>query len=306
MTHPLDVHRLTAVGTLLAALAVLAASDGAIPSAPLDPSSWPSWWASTDPALAVGAVLRAGATGAAGYLLLVTVLDLLASAVGLHALARLARRMAPAAWRAVVLRPVAAGALALPVLAAPGVGPLLPTPASAEGAAPESADADRPVLTMTWAGSPDAPPTTLDPTPPSTAPAPPDVDATTTTTAPRPPIDVPPPTISMLPPPTTSPPPATDVPEPAPSTAPAHPAEERADDRPADAGSADGHHVVVRGDSFWRIAERHLRAAHGREPTSAEVGAYWRRLIAANEDRLPAPGNPDLIYAGMRLVLPAV
>ncbi|HET9071216.1 MAG TPA: hypothetical protein VFN60_04825 [Acidimicrobiales bacterium] len=36
----------------------------------------------------------------------------------------------------------------------------------------------------------------------------------------------------------------------------------------------------------------------------AAVAAYWSRLIAANQDHLPVPGDPDLLFVGDRLVLP--
>ena len=62
--------------------------------------------------------------------------------------------------------------------------------------------------------------------------------------------------------------------------------------------------MVEAGDHFWRIAERTVAAALGREPEEAEVGAYWRRLVDANVDRLSDPTNPDLLFAGQAVVLP--
>jgi len=65
--------------------------------------------------------------------------------------------------------------------------------------------------------------------------------------------------------------------------------------------------VVTAGESFWSIAEESLQDAWGRsEITDEEVVSYWQPLIAANEDRLVDPGNPDLILPGQELVLPAV
>ena len=64
-------------------------------------------------------------------------------------------------------------------------------------------------------------------------------------------------------------------------------------------------------DDVWEIMlngpEDSLLDAWGAdEITDAEVASYWRRLIAANEDRLVDPGNPDLLLPGQELVLPPV
>lgn len=63
--------------------------------------------------------------------------------------------------------------------------------------------------------------------------------------------------------------------------------------------------TVERGDSFWSIAEETLQD-HGRGGNLSEedIADYWRVLIAANEDRLVEPGNPDLILPGQELILP--
>jgi hypothetical protein len=61
--------------------------------------------------------------------------------------------------------------------------------------------------------------------------------------------------------------------------------------------------TVRPGDSFWSIAE----AVIGQAPAGAErpaIATYWSRLVAANRDRLPHPGDPDLLFAGDVLVLP--
>ena len=53
--------------------------------------------------------------------------------------------------------------------------------------------------------------------------------------------------------------------------------------------------IVKPGDSFWVIAES--LAPH-------EVDSTWRRLIAANRDRLVDRDNPDLLLPGQTLVVP--
>jgi nucleoid-associated protein YgaU len=64
-------------------------------------------------------------------------------------------------------------------------------------------------------------------------------------------------------------------------------------------------HIVGRGDHLWAIARDTLEDALGRAPNDAEISAYWRRLIDQNRSRLVDPDNPDLIFAGQELILPA-
>jgi DNA-binding SARP family transcriptional activator/nucleoid-associated protein YgaU len=63
--------------------------------------------------------------------------------------------------------------------------------------------------------------------------------------------------------------------------------------------------VVEPGDNLWNLAEEHLAADLGRDPSDEEVAPYWREAVAANTDRLVQAGNPDLIIPGQVLVLPA-
>lgn len=64
--------------------------------------------------------------------------------------------------------------------------------------------------------------------------------------------------------------------------------------------------TVKHGDHFWRIAENTLADAWERQPNTEEASSYWRQVIAINQDRLLPPGDPDLIYPGQVLRLPAV
>lgn len=67
-------------------------------------------------------------------------------------------------------------------------------------------------------------------------------------------------------------------------------------------------HDVVPGDNLWDIAATHLAQARGRPIdalSEAEVSAYWLRLMAANHGRLRS-GNPNLIFAGERVICPPV
>ena len=64
--------------------------------------------------------------------------------------------------------------------------------------------------------------------------------------------------------------------------------------------------TVEPGESFWSIAEEHLADTWQLDELSDEqIVRYWKPLIAANEDRLVDPGNPDLLLPGQELVLPA-
>lgn len=62
--------------------------------------------------------------------------------------------------------------------------------------------------------------------------------------------------------------------------------------------------VVEPGDNFWHLAEERLGSDLGHEPSDDEVAPYWREVVAANDDRLVQPGNPDLVVPGQVLMLP--
>jgi len=63
--------------------------------------------------------------------------------------------------------------------------------------------------------------------------------------------------------------------------------------------------VVAAGDSLWLLAERRLAGVLGRTPTDPEVASYWVLVVESNRDGLRS-GDPDLIYPGEVVVLPAV
>lgn len=66
-----------------------------------------------------------------------------------------------------------------------------------------------------------------------------------------------------------------------------------------------GHWTVEPGQCFWSIAEAVLARARGTPPTEVETVAYWHRLIDANRAGLADPGNPDLVFPGQVLAVPA-
>ncbi|MCB0996195.1 MAG: LysM peptidoglycan-binding domain-containing protein [Acidimicrobiales bacterium] len=63
--------------------------------------------------------------------------------------------------------------------------------------------------------------------------------------------------------------------------------------------------TVEPGESFWSIAADSLADAWQRAPTDLEVANFWADVVAANEDRLVVPGEPDLLWPGQVLVVPA-
>ena len=97
--------------------------------------------------------------------------------------------------------------------------------------------------------------------------------------------------------------PALEKPEPAPA-APAPPLP--APPAPTSAPMPEREWTVRPGDHLWSIAQTVLAEASGRLPSNAETDPYWRRLVAANTDRLADPANPDLVLAGQSLRVPVV
>ena len=49
---------------------------------------------------------------------------------------------------------------------------------------------------------------------------------------------------------------------------------------------------------------KHALRLVGAPPADREIGPYWLAVIAANQDRLPDPGNPNLLFPGDVIVLP--
>jgi hypothetical protein len=93
---------------------------------------------------------------------------------------------------------------------------------------------------------------------------------------------------------------------PVPATATMRLVEDTAPEATTDPASAAPATITVApGDSFWSIAAGELADSLGAPASDREVVPYWRRLIEANRSRLVDHGNPDLLYPGQELVLPA-
>lgn len=68
----------------------------------------------------------------------------------------------------------------------------------------------------------------------------------------------------------------------------------------------DATEIVVRpGDHMWALAEERLATARGRVVSDCEIAPYWLQVVASNMSRIRS-GDPDLIFPGEVLVLPAV
>lgn len=63
--------------------------------------------------------------------------------------------------------------------------------------------------------------------------------------------------------------------------------------------------TVTPGDHLWNLAEARLAQWLGRSPSEAEIAPYWVRVVEANRNRVRS-GDPELIFPGEEVVLPAV
>jgi len=72
---------------------------------------------------------------------------------------------------------------------------------------------------------------------------------------------------------------------------------------PTHAAPAPSTHVVVRGDSLWRIAAATLLQRTGHQPTKAEIAGFWPDIYQAN--RSVIGDDPDLILPGQLFTIPA-
>jgi hypothetical protein len=63
--------------------------------------------------------------------------------------------------------------------------------------------------------------------------------------------------------------------------------------------------TVKKGDNLWNLAATELKESHGEKPTNAEVVPYWLEVIETNTEDLRS-GDPDLIFPGETLTMPAV
>lgn len=246
----------------------------------------PSGWQPDDPSAPVTALLALLAWGCVLWLaaaLVVSAAVVLPGAAGRVADV-VSRRIAPGAVRRL-------GRVAVGVTLVTGVGLGSALPASAAGPAPSPSSTTTSAATggsltawgdLDWpdpAG--DAPTTSATPTPAGDPPA-----ASAGPTPVRPPASSPRAVAPTAAAPTAAPA------APSPSVALTGAAVPRAsDDAPAEV-------VVVRGDTLWALAARHL----GPDATDAEIAAEWQRWYAHNRGAIG--DDPDLLLPGQRLSAP--
>lgn len=303
---------------LVTGTALLAAGD-ALPPPPLSWRGLPRWLDAREPAAAAASVLRCVALVAVAYLAVLTGLGLL-SRLDPRA-AQVSRRLPRWLGRRVVERAVGVSlATGIGVALAPTAAMAEPAPASSTVTTevprdePVDAPAERALmipLPEDAVTDPDAQndPRTADTTASDQGdPAPATGEATVTMIsvdedqAPAEPTN---PAPSEGPGPTTTPP-TSDPAIPVPTQ---HADGEDGTVDPAEASGGTTHDTstwqVALGDHLWAIAAETLADAEVAHDDDA-VLAYWIRLVDTNRDRLVDPDNPDLVYPGQELRLPAI
>lgn len=222
------------------------------------------WLRTTDLTDALAAVARLAALALAYYLVVSTLLYLIAVTTGSRGLIRVTRPLALPIVRSLADR-VVAGSIAITALATPLIASGPPTPAPADlGISAE-------VL--------------MDYLPASRI-----VDAADVTRLPGPDEPTAELEVSYTERPTT-PPPEADSESPEPPL-------------PDDVVVAGVTEVVARqGDHLWGLAETRMSQALGRPALDHEVASYWREVVDENRGRIRS-GNPDLILPGETILLP--
>ncbi len=63
--------------------------------------------------------------------------------------------------------------------------------------------------------------------------------------------------------------------------------------------------IVEKGDHLWSISARHLTESRPGPASNADISPYWRLVVEVNTAQLKSQ-NPDLIYPGEEIKLPAI
>jgi hypothetical protein len=93
---------------------------------------------------------------------------------------------------------------------------------------------------------------------------------------------------------------------PPPPVTPPLPTESGTTNPPAPGVAGVAGEIVVRpGDHMWSLAAERLASVRGRNVSDSETALYWLELIAVNLSRIRS-GDPDLIFPGETLILPAI
>lgn len=292
------------MGCLVGALVLLRVlGDGRLAAPSLvDPGAWAAWAAGRDPVEVAMVVLRLLALGLAWYLTGVTSISVVARMLRAARLVRVADALSFGPVKVLVQQALGIG-LAAGVLATAVPAPPTASPSPAGGGAPDVAllaplapddvPADLPLVQRTTAdagpqvalvrdGAETAGSEAIVPVP---APTPADAGTPTSPEGNEP--------VGSEP---TTPGEATDSSQ--------LPAEESGAPAMPVSVTAEREVRIEPGDHFWALAERDLAEALGRPATDREVVPHWQAILEANADRLPVPGNPDLLRPGQLVVLP--
>ena len=259
-------------GLTVAVISLAAMGWGELGDPPLDGGSREliRWATTRDPASVLMGGIRLAVLAAATYLLVVTVLVLLARATAAAPVISLTDRISVPLVRRIVGGTVGlamAGTPLAPITAAWAVTPVV---AAVSAPAPPPLTEGAPTLRRlpdSTSGRDAAPPPTLSPLFQPESPPPP----------PTPPVAG-----------------ARTTPHPAPASVPT----------PAPEGPT--RWIVRPGDHLWLISASVLGSALKRPPSNAEIARLWRVVIDDNRSSLPDPANPDLLYVGMQIVVPSV
>jgi hypothetical protein len=112
-------RRTLALALLGTAITAMWWAGEALPPPDLSLGRLASWWTATGPLAAAAALIRLAAIASGAWLVILTLLDTLALTVDARPMQRMVARMAPVAWRTLVLRPVTVAAMAVPVVISP-------------------------------------------------------------------------------------------------------------------------------------------------------------------------------------------
>ncbi len=279
----------------VAMLLLLALGDGRLAVPPVtDPGMWRVWAQARDPLEVTMAVLRVLALGGAWYLAGVTFVSVVARLLRVARLVRVADALSVGPVRVLVQQAIGMG------LAAGVLTVAVPAPVTAPRAAVASRSDDVAVMIAVdgevvsggTASSQEGSPVLLLSDPDQ----PPHREAVAPVPGPR---------RAASAPATTEPPPRG-----ADSLELAEDVHAGPGSEPPGQGTWAGptqREVQVRpGDHFWALAERAVADHLGRPGTEAEVAKHWDVLVRANEERLVAPGNPDLLVPGQQVIVPPV
>ncbi|MFN2555598.1 MAG: LysM peptidoglycan-binding domain-containing protein [Nitriliruptorales bacterium] len=290
----------TLVGLITIELLAVAALHrlGRLPGLTIDWHHLSGWLISGGVEDVLAASLRLVAQACAYWLLLTTILYVIARLTHLPAAVRAVQWATLPAMRRLADRALAVALVGSTVTGGAGA-------AWASTATPCGAP-----LVVLGAGESPLPPGVQPPPPPLEVPCPPPFDGRPSFELPplsvpssdiaSPPLVAPPAPPTLLVPPNVAPPPLPrdGVPE-GHGVSREAPVVVEATGRPVEEV-----HLVVRGDNLWRIAASALRRAHDREVSHHEISTSWRLVVQANRRRLRS-GDPDLIFPGEQVLLPS-